>query len=560
MGGCNSHPQPCTAVRPQPGGFDPESGTPPPGLLMTERITRLMLWTVAVSVIGIFVVLATRRIPYPLELDYIEGAMMDHIVRLSQGRPIYVAPSLDFITLAYMPGYATLVSLLARVNGPALWEPRLVSFTAMMINAFLVGFVLRRETRSWTLAIAGAGLLIGAFGVTGAHYDVGRPDSLMLCLVLSGLVVLRFTSGLRGAAVSALLLTLAFFTKQHAAWFVLAAMVHLAVNDRLRFWLFSALAIAGCVGGYLALTLWLGPWFPFFTWEIPSHWSQLDKVRILNYFGRGLVGTFGYLTAGVLASLALPDRLWTGRGGLWYWVGLGGLATGIMATLDPDAFRHVMNPSVVALSVLGPLAWWHVTHHLATWPGSTRTGRHAVLWLILALQFVPLAYTVRGQLPHQHALAARRELVERIQAYPGRVLMLYHGYYTWLAGKGSTLQQIALDDIIRARGNRLLRQDPGAVERILAPLMSGTDRPMIITDIALERSGIESQPLWAKVARGYRYAGDLRPWGGTLDPVDGNHWTPRYVYLPAGAGDTTAVAGAPGAAGAIADSTSAMMP
>lgn len=527
---------------------------------MTDRITRVLLWAFALSAIGIFFALAFRRIPYPLELDYIEGAMMDHIVRLSQGQPIYVAPSLDFITLAYMPGYATLVSLLARAFGPALWEPRLVSFLAMTANAGMVVLVLRRETRSWTLGIGGAGLLIAAFGVTGAHYDVGRPDSVMLCLALSGLVVLRFTTGLRGAVVSALLLTLAFFTKQHAIWFVLAAMVHLAVNDRMRFWLFAVIAAIGCAGGYLVLTLWLGPWFPFFTWDIPSHWSHLDKVRIINYVGRGLVGTFGFLTAGVLASLALPDRLWRGRTGLWYWAGLGGFATGMMATLDPDAFRHVMNPSVVMLAVLGPLAWWHVAHHLATWSGSPRTSRHAVLWLVLALQFVPLAYTVRGQLPHQHAIAARDRLVHRIQAYPGPVLMLYHGYYTWLAGKGTTMQQIALDDIIRSHGNGLLKRDPGAVDRLFAPLLAGAHRPMIITDTALDRSGIESRPWWVKVSRVYRYAGDLEPFGDTLDPVDGNHWTPRYLYVPGDAADTSSAPGAPPDAGAAADSARALAP
>ena len=56
------------------------------------------------------------------------------------------------------------------------------------------------------------------------------------------------------------------------------------------------------------------------------------NVRILNYLGKGLVGTFGYLTAGVLASLALPDRAWRGAQGLWWWVGLGGLATALAMT------------------------------------------------------------------------------------------------------------------------------------------------------------------------------------------------------------------------------------
>ena len=72
------------------------------------------------------------------------------------------------------------------------------------------------------------------FGLTGSCYDVARPDSLMLFLALSGLVLLRFTAGTAGALGSAVLLSLAFFTKQHAAWFVLAALVHLMLNERRR--------------------------------------------------------------------------------------------------------------------------------------------------------------------------------------------------------------------------------------------------------------------------------------------------------------------------------------
>ena len=56
--------------------------------------------------------------------------------------------------------------------------------------ATLVVAVLRAETRSWTLGVAGAGALLMSYGVTGGHYDVARPDSMMLLLSLSGLAVL----------------------------------------------------------------------------------------------------------------------------------------------------------------------------------------------------------------------------------------------------------------------------------------------------------------------------------------------------------------------------------
>lgn len=497
---------------------------------MLTALSRLVLWALSLGAAGLFLGLALRRIPYPLELDYIEGVMMDHVVRLASGRPIYVAPTLDFITLAYMPGFATLSAALARVFGPEFWVPRVVSASAMLGIAALAIAVLRAETRRWTFAIAGAGVLLMSYGITGAHYDVGRPDSLMLLLSLGGLAVLRFTTGTRGALVAAALLTAGFFTKQHAVWFGIAGLAHLALNDRRRLPAFAAALLLGCAGGYALLTLWLGPWFPFFTWEVPTRWSQVSPLRILNYVGGGLLGSHALLVLPALLSLALAPRPWAGREGVWAWAGLAGIATGFMATLDPDAFRHVMNPTVVAFSVLGPLSLWRLARALG---GRDERGALAVAQLVLCLQFIPLVYPVRAHLPHPGAARARAELRQVLGSHDGPVLMLYHGFYAWDAGKGTALQQITLDDVIRARGNSLLRRDPEYFERMFEErLVRGPDRPMIVTDVRLDHSGSESRTLWERVARHYRYAGELGEISQALNPVDGNHWTPRYLYLP----------------------------
>ena len=45
-------------------------------------------------------------------------------------------------------------------------------------------------------AIAAAGIYAMAFSLTGACYDVGRPDSMMLMLTFAGLATLRFTRGM----------------------------------------------------------------------------------------------------------------------------------------------------------------------------------------------------------------------------------------------------------------------------------------------------------------------------------------------------------------------------
>ncbi|MBI5710119.1 MAG: hypothetical protein HZC42_07445 [Candidatus Eisenbacteria bacterium] len=490
---------------------------------MLTRALRLLVWVLAALAAGAFLALAARRMVYPLELDCIEGVMMDHVVRLSHGQPIYVEPSLRFIALAYMPLFATVSAFLAHAFGPHFWEPRLFSVAAVVGNAALVVRILRAETRSWTVAAAGAGFYLMGFGITGSCYDVARPDSLMLFLALSGLAVLRFTTGTRGALAAALLLTLAFFTKQHAAWFALAAAAHLALNDRPRLLPFTLAMALGAGGGFALLTLWLGPWFPFFTLQVPAGWSQLSPVRIAQYLGHGVLGSLALMSGSVLLSLALPEKPWRGPAGLWLLAGLAALGTGLMATLDPSAYRHVLMPTLMVAAVLGPLSIVRVTRALG---GAAAAGATALA--VLALQFLPLLYSFHGHLPHARAREAHDALERLVAARPGGVIMPYHGFYGWSAGKPASLHLIALDDILRARGNRLLARDPGFFDRMFEPLRHGPDRPAIVTDVPLAQSG----KLWASLAGSYRLADSLGWISEPLRPVTGNSFTPTYLYLP----------------------------
>jgi len=504
---------------------------------MKSALPRATLWLLALASAGLFLRLALERLVYPLELDCIEGVMMDHVVRLAHGQPIYVEPSLSFIPLAYMPVFASVSALLARAFGPHFWEPRLFSLLSVLGLTGMIATIVRAETRSWTLGAGGAALYLAGFGVTGGCYDVARPDSLMLCLALAGLVVLRFTRGAAGACAAALLLSVAFFTKQHAAWFVLAALLHLAFNDRRRLLPFALIAGAGCAGGFALLSLWLGPWFSFFTLQVPSGWSEISLSRIENYAGHGLLGTLAMLSGPALLSLGLPARPWRGPAGLWVWAGFGAVGTGLMATLDPSAYHHVLMPSMMALAVLGPISLHRLLAALA--PRPARSGPNGYACLALALQFLPLAYPMHDQLPHARGREARDQLLADLRAESGPVLMPYHGFYTYSAGKPTSLHIIALDDIVRSRGNRLLQRDPAFLDRMFAPLASGPGRPPIVTDIPLAESG----RLWAGLQHSYRRVGGLGWISEPLRPVTGNRFAPTWRYDPrdpGAAGETSA--------------------
>jgi hypothetical protein len=427
-----------------------------------------------------------------------------------------------------MPLFPAVASLLARIVTPDFWEPRLISLLAVAGTVALILRIVQSETRSWTLAAGGAGLYLMAFQLTGSCYDVARPDSLMLFLALAGLATLRFTTGQTGCILGALMLALAFFTKQHAAWFIVIAVLHMALNERHRLLAFSLWLVVFAGGTLAGMWYWFGPWFSFFTMEVPARWSQPDAVRMLNFFGKNLFGSLGLVAGAALFSLGLSVRPWRGRDGIWMWAAVAGVAIAAMATLDPSVYSHTLMPTVAALAILGPISLCRIAKELSQTRVAQLKTTLGLACGVLTIQFLPLLYPIESLLPHARAAEARDQLTRELKDKPGDVLMPYHGFYSWRAGKGTSLHIIPLDDVVRARGNRLLRDDPGYLERMFQPLHEGDPRPAIVTDVPLAASG----GLWSRLENAYTLSGDLAAISDVLRPVTGNAFSPKFVYLP----------------------------
>jgi len=422
-----------------------------------------------------------------------------------------------------------------------------LSFVSTLVLLGLIAFLVQLETRRRSFALGAAGLFALGFGFTGGCFDVARPDSLMLALSFGGLAVLRCTRGRVGAVGAALLMTAAFFTKQHAIWFIFGAIAHLAQTDRRRLMSFGLTALVGCLGGYLLLTAWLGEWFRVFTWSIPRGWSQIDRGRIQYYLGHGIFGALGAFSIPLLLTLGSRRRPWQGPQGLWLWSALAAVATGLMATLDANAYRHLFTPTLLAFCIAGPIALAAIADESRSVGTDPRGWGDTAVMIVFAVAFVPLFYPTHTQLPHPRALEAHHELMARLQLIPGEVLMPYHGWYAQRSGHSTSLHIIALDDIERSRGNAILARDPEFLRRLFAPLREGPDRPAIITDRPLAASG----DLWRGIEPGYRLSDSLGWITDALRPVTGNQYGPSLVFEPADSAGPGPVAtvGAPAAAG-----------
>ena len=99
------------------------------------KLERALTWLV--SGVGVFYVLmfaalAALRLVYPYEVEWNEGAVLDHAIRLFDHASPYSTPSLHFSAFIYTPLYYWVCAPLVALLGPGLPTLRLVSILSSL--------------------------------------------------------------------------------------------------------------------------------------------------------------------------------------------------------------------------------------------------------------------------------------------------------------------------------------------------------------------------------------------------------------------------------------------
>ena len=158
-------------------------------LTVAARTARYLLVAAAAGYLLIFLVVAAWRLQHPFELEWMEGAMVEHVQRVVAGDRIYVPPSLDFVPFIYPPGFYYASAAMAQVTGVGFPALRLVSLLSSLGVFALLYLFVARDTRDRFAAVAAVGLFAATYRIGGTFFDVGRVDALFLVLLLLPLAV-----------------------------------------------------------------------------------------------------------------------------------------------------------------------------------------------------------------------------------------------------------------------------------------------------------------------------------------------------------------------------------
>jgi 4-amino-4-deoxy-L-arabinose transferase-like glycosyltransferase len=432
------------------------------------RALRWLLVALSVWYIGSYLVVALLRIGYPFELEWMEGAVADHVRRILDGQPLYVAPSIEFVPFIYAPLYFYASAGVARILGFSLLPLRLVSFVSSLVCLGLIYAFVRREAGSRFYGLIAAALFAATYRATGSWFDLARPDSLFLVFLLAGLYLARFGRSALALAAAGFLFALSFHTKQTALFIALPVMAGLLALRRLRSLAFIGVFAVLGVGAIPVLNSIHRGWYNYYVFFLPSHgtllWQNLWGFWVKDLL---LVLPVACALAGVLLFRHC-DGLDRGARLFYIFALAGMIAAAWSGRVHRGGYNNALLPAYAALAVLGVTGARVLTHA----PETTGPGRRrvtAVVGVALVAQLGLLWYNPAALVPSRQDASAGSELVAALARLPGELFMPHHGYLSELAGKKSYAHQMAICDVLNAgpseAGDRLGSEIVDAFER-----------------------------------------------------------------------------------------------
>jgi hypothetical protein len=479
------------------------------------RLLPPLLTLLAVGNLALTGFLWSRQIGFPLDLDVMEGAILQHVERAAAGLPIYPPPTPDFVALAYNPLYYELGAAVGRLTGVDLPMLRVLSLAAATGSALILFVVVRRATRSAWWGLMASGLFAAAAGVMEFYLVTAHADAWFLFCALAGSFLLDRTASRLGTLAGIAVLVASFYFKQHGALFVLGGLGYVMLRDGAwRAWPAWALALVlGPVLYVFAGPRLFGPFFHYFTWEVPRRWGTHLRFLSLVRYG-GFIGLFYPVLA--IASVASLARQWR-RPDVWHVQLVFAMLAGLMGALDRGSAENVFIPMGTFFILVGTIG-------LAEWSAAGAPSPMPSVALLLA--FVTLAYDPRQMLPSSRASAAYADLVDYLRALPGPVYAPWQGQLPSGYVLRPAAHWVALEDLVRGPSGVTPTSD-ARVRQLAGPVVAPAGPAFILANQPLDRLAV-----LAFLERDYVLACDLgdRFMALRVLPKRYDHGWPRYLY------------------------------
>jgi len=402
-----------------------------------DRWLRAALILAVTLHVAAFLYVTLQRVAYPFELEWMEGALVDHTARVCRGEPIYTAPSVEHISYLYTPLYYYVSAVVSSFAGLGLFPLRLVSLSASLGCALLIAYLVKREAPGGGVApaiVAGGFFLAGFWQVDGWH-DLARNDSLFLLLILLTVALLRGATD-RRALLAGAVVVLAFLAKQLTLALLPPLALAVACFSIRRAALFTV-STTVCLAVTVGLYSWLTDgWFFYYIFEVPSKHPQVAGIEFWWSDMRSLWISLALGVAWFFLGLGRND--W--RVTLFYAaVTVGLLASAYIARRHAGGHINALMPWLVGGGLLMGLSMQRFA--------SRQPGLLASAMVVMVAQFAVMAEDPRRFLPSDEHREEHARFHDYLGGVDGAVFVPCHGYVALAVGSESSMHGMAYFDL-----------------------------------------------------------------------------------------------------------------
>jgi hypothetical protein len=379
---------------------------------------------------ALYFILSIPRLLFPYEIEWMEGSLLDHALRIYQGKQLFVAPSIQMVNWQYQPLYYYAVAGAMHLFGITYLAGRSVSLAATIISIVLIFFLIRGETKTWWYAFLGSSLFLAAYGLTGYWYEIARVDSLMLALLLVSVMIILLHRNLLCIILSAFFLALAFFTKQSALFYTAPMILWLFLEKKRNAIIFST-TFALFVGiGIFLFSMESREWYLYYIFRIPQsmghsfHWDKTVLVFPYYIFTQYAAGTLLIIFFWITKRNSTKEMILSSTGLCTLLAMFSALQLGIHLG-HSGTYKNVAMPFAAMMALIIPLTVYQLM----------KLGDTGIKYFVMAIVFtqfvgmfysfnhVPLAKITKKDYEAGDAFFAE------LHSIPGDVFFPQHGFF-----------------------------------------------------------------------------------------------------------------------------------
>jgi hypothetical protein len=402
-----------------------------------------------------YLLIALIRISYPFELEFMEGGCVVQVQRILDHYPLYIKPSLNFIPFGYTPLYFYVSSLFAHIIGNGFFPLRLVSFLSSIGCFAFIFMIVHRRTSSLYASFISSFLFAATFRIAGAWFDIARPDSLFLFLLLAGIYLFDSPRLLTRSFVAPVVVFLSFYTKQTALPVAVCLSLAALLTEKRheRFWFLACFSLL-IVGSFGIMNMVTAGWYKYYVFDIPKNHLIL-KYTIIKFWSIDVSHLSIALCVCLISFLRVSfitdsksDRVI--RDSLI----LGGLfLASFLSRIQSGGYSNVLMPVYAGIAI-----YFGIGMSLSLKAIAGADNIRISLILVTALQFVSLLYLPAQQIPSLMHREQGEKLQKLILSFKNEVYLSDHPWYTGYLNKPVQAQDMAVRDILRWSGDEQWKQ------------------------------------------------------------------------------------------------------